>query len=327
MISSFTTGLLSIMYISDQKVMKQRICLSFLLYFGVISVALAAPEKYSFGVRIVGHGKPLIFIPGLKGSADTYNDVVGHYKNHYKCYIITLAGFAGQPPSGAHDHLLQRQRDEIIRYMIEHDLKRPVIVGFSFGGTLATWIAVTRPDLTGALIDIDGTPCDGSLRDEPVSKDSSIRADSAKYAAVVDQSEAYWKKRDSVYHSPAVFAQGDARVWRMLSDSVHFNETAKWDFASDFRSSVLMRIEADTIDMRQSVSRLRSPVLVLGSWVGKGYLSKDEAAKDYTELWKNAKQATIVFSEKGKHFLMYEDLGWMLKQMDAFLGVLNEVRK
>ena len=61
---------------------------------------------YSFGVRIIGKGKPMILIPGMKGSADTYNGVVAHYKGHYKCYVITLAGFAGQPPSGVHDHLL-----------------------------------------------------------------------------------------------------------------------------------------------------------------------------------------------------------------------------
>jgi pimeloyl-ACP methyl ester carboxylesterase len=300
--------------------MKQRVYISLLLCFWTISVALSAPAKYSFGIRIVGQGKPMILIPGLKGSSDTYNDLVAHYKNRYKCYIITLAGFAGQPPSDAHDHLFQKQRDDIITYIIDNHLKRPVIVGFSFGGTLATWIAVTRPDLTGLLVNIDSTPCDGSMRDELINKDSLLKADSAKYAAAIVQPTDYWKKRDSIYHSPAVFKQGDARVWRMLSDTIHFNETAKWDFASDFRSAVLMRIEADTIDMRQSVAGLQFPVLVLGSWVGKGYPSKDEAAKDYAQLWKNAKQTTIVFSEKGKHFLMYEDLEWMLRQMDIFFN-------
>src|SRR5580700_9850957 len=94
---------------------------------------------YSFGIQIVGKGKPMILIPGYKGSADTYNDVVAHYKNHYKCYVITLAGFAGQPPSGAHDHLLQEQRDEIIRYIIQNNLHKPVLVCFSFGAGLGLW--------------------------------------------------------------------------------------------------------------------------------------------------------------------------------------------
>src|SRR6201994_2043490 len=124
------------------------------LILAVTLRSVFAQDHYSFGVRIMGKGKPMILIPGFKGSADTYNDVVAHYKDHYTCYAITLAGFAGQPSSGAHDHLLQRQRDEIIQYITDKHLNRPVIVGFSFGGVLATWIATTRPDLTGPLVDL-----------------------------------------------------------------------------------------------------------------------------------------------------------------------------
>ena len=284
-----------------------------------LSGALAsAKPHYSFGVRITGHGRPMVLIPGLKGSADTYNDVVVHYARHYTCYVITLAGFAGQPPSGAHDHLLLKQRDEIIQYIIDQHLKNPVIVGFSFGGVLATWIATSRPDLAGPLVDIDGTPFDASMRDN-FNKDSLIKNDSAKYAQVVNETPAYWKVRDSIFHSPAAMKQSDAKVWRMISDTNRYNEINKWDIASDFRSSTLMRIEADTIDMRESVACLKAPVLVLGSWVTWGYDNKSEAEKDYAKRWKKAKSVTIVFSEKGKHFLMFEDLQWMLAQMDNFL--------
>ena len=54
------------------------------------------PAPYSFGVKITGHGKPMVLVPGLKGAAETFDDVVAHYKDHYTCYVITLAGFAGQ---------------------------------------------------------------------------------------------------------------------------------------------------------------------------------------------------------------------------------------
>ena len=123
----------------------------------------------------------MILIPGFKGSADTYNDVVAHYKNHYKCYVLTLAGFAGQPPSGLRDHLLLKQRDDIIRFITDKHLHKPVLVGFSFGAGLAMWVACTRPDLTGPFIDLDGTPFDAAVDDEQVNKDSVIKVEGARY--------------------------------------------------------------------------------------------------------------------------------------------------
>jgi N-formylmaleamate deformylase len=92
----------------------------FTLIAALTFCAAQAQNSYSFGLRIIGEGKPMILIPGLKGSADTYNDVVAHYKDHYKCYIVTLAGFAGQPASAELDHPFQEQRDELIRLIIDH---------------------------------------------------------------------------------------------------------------------------------------------------------------------------------------------------------------
>jgi len=69
--------------------MKLRFHLLFLVCFGIIGVVLPALANYSFGVRIVGRGAPMILIPGLKASVDTYNDVVAYHKNRYKCYVIT----------------------------------------------------------------------------------------------------------------------------------------------------------------------------------------------------------------------------------------------
>jgi hypothetical protein len=107
---------------------------------------------------------------------------------------------------------------------------------------------------------------------------------------------------------------------KLVSDTNRIAETLVWDKASDFRSGALMDLEADTIDMRESVARVTSPILVLGSWVSWDYKTKSEGERDYRKSYANAKNVTIVFSDHGKHFLMYEDLDWMLEQMDVFLS-------
>jgi pimeloyl-ACP methyl ester carboxylesterase len=304
----------------------KKACLGFLvvaltLFGGVVQARDHSAKAYSFGVRIVGKGKPMILIPGNKGAADTYNEVVAHYKNRYKCYVITLAGFAGQPPSGAHDHLLLRQRDELIQYIIQHHLHKPVLVGFSFGAGLAMWIACTRPDLIGPFIDLDGTPFDAAVDADHFDKDSLIKANGARYQKLLLQGPAYWKRRDSIYHSPANNKLGFIEVQKLVSDTNRIAEIFRWDAASDFRSAVLMNLEADTLDMRDAVANIRSPILLLGSWKGWDLIqSKAEAEKRYGIQFAKAKNLTMVFSEQGKHFLMWEDYDWMIRQMDRFLA-------
>jgi N-formylmaleamate deformylase len=277
--------------------------------------------SYSFGVRIVGKGKPMLLIPGYKGSADTYNDVVAHYKNHYKCYVITLAGFAGQPPSGVYDHLLLKQRDDIIRFIVEQKLRKPILVGFSFGSGLAMWIACTRPELIGPFIVLDGTPFDAAVDVPHLNKDSMVKAEGAWYEKALLQAPAYWKKRDSVYHTPVEMKAGLANVQKLISDTTRIAEIDRWDRASDFRTAALMEMEEDTLDMRESVARIKSPILMLGSWRGWDSIkTKADAERQYGAQFTKAKNLTMEFSENGKHFLMYEDYKWMIGEMDKFLA-------
>jgi N-formylmaleamate deformylase len=58
---------------------------NFLLSIFILQAQGNTKPAYTFGVRIMGKGTPMLLIPGFKGSADTYNQVVEHYKQHYKC--------------------------------------------------------------------------------------------------------------------------------------------------------------------------------------------------------------------------------------------------
>jgi len=276
---------------------------------------------YSFGLRVVGKGKPMILIPGMKGAADTYNEIVAHYKDHYKCYVITLAGFAGQPASGELDHPLRQQRDEIIRFIEENKLHKPVLVGFSFGGSLALWIATTRPDLIGPLIELDGTPFDTAIDYPRVDVDSVKKALQKQHDKILSRPASYWLRLDSVRKTAAYRKEGFEYLQKLATDSTRINEILDWDDRSDYKASFLMDGEQSALDLRDSVSKISSPILVLGSWRGWDVVkTKEEAEKRYREQYAPAKSLTLAFSANGKHFLMYEDFHWMIAQMDAFLN-------
>src|SRR5205807_9133314 len=82
-----------------------------------------------FGVRIVGHGRPMILIPGLACSGEVWDATVDHFKDRYECHILTLAGFAGQPP--VQGPWLQTVANGLADYIRQKKLDRPVIVGHS----------------------------------------------------------------------------------------------------------------------------------------------------------------------------------------------------
>ena len=118
------------------------------------SATATAPT--SFRVHVTGQGRPMILIPGLMSSGDTWKSTVARYQDRFQCHVLTLAGFAGVPPIAA--PLLATVRTELAAYIRAQRLDRPVIVGHSLGGTLALALAADHPDLAGPLVIVDSLP-------------------------------------------------------------------------------------------------------------------------------------------------------------------------
>src|SRR5580765_3742730 len=94
---------------------------------------------HSFQVEVSGHGRPMILIPGLSSSGDTWKTTVARYRDRYECHVLTLAGFAGVPPID--EPVMTAVRAELATYIRERRLDHPIIVGHSLGGSLAMALA------------------------------------------------------------------------------------------------------------------------------------------------------------------------------------------
>lgn len=100
------------------------ICASALPENGRASKLPDPAGKAPFRVEVVGHGKPMILIPGLASSGATWSGTVEHFKQRYTCYVLTLAGFAGVPP--IQPPLLSKVRDGLAAMIRQRHLTRPV---------------------------------------------------------------------------------------------------------------------------------------------------------------------------------------------------------
>jgi hypothetical protein len=50
-----------------------------------------------FQVKVTGHGRPMIRIPGYSCPGEVWDQIVAHYQDRYQTHVLTLAGFAGVP--------------------------------------------------------------------------------------------------------------------------------------------------------------------------------------------------------------------------------------
>ncbi|MBC3541769.1 alpha/beta fold hydrolase [Rufibacter sediminis] len=276
-----------------------------LLLFLSISVQAKAP---SFKVVKTGKGPAMILIPGLNSAGEVWDETVAHYQKNYTCYVLTLPGFAGQPAVKT-DHLLNSVRDEIIAYVQENKLKKPVVVGHSLGGYLALALNVKAPELFGKTVVVDGLPYIGAAQD-PAATVESIKP-------MAEQ-----MKKSMGKLSPEMQSQMEAGFGvSMATDSAHIKKIIDWGRKSDYTTTGQAMYEMYLSDLRSDIAVIKAPVLVLGAWAGyKNYgITKALTTSMYTAQFAKLPTAEVKIADSAKHFIMYDEPTWMFAQMDAFL--------
>ena len=261
----------------------------------------------SFKVEVTGRGKPMILIPGLASSGEVWASTVDRYKANYECHVLTLAGFAGQPAIEAPS--LEKVRNDLATYIREKKLKKPTIVGHSLGGFMALWLASAEPDLTGPLVIIDSLPFLGAINNPNATPETTKpQAEAMRKAMTATQTEEQRRKTQEMY------------LQSMISDPAKVALALEWGVNSDPKTIAQAMYEMYTIDLRPSLARIKSPTLVVGTWIAyQQYATRAAVEKTFRDQYANLPGYRFVMSEAGKHFVMYDDPKLLFSEMDAFL--------
>ncbi|QXD16899.1 alpha/beta hydrolase [Rhodocaloribacter litoris] len=278
-------------------------------------VSLAAqpadpPANGLFEVTVTGEGPPLIFLPGLASGGDVWDSTVAHYRNRYRCHVLTLAGFAGVSPVDR-TPFLPAVRDALIEYIRRNHLEKPVLVGHSLGGFLALWVAATEPDLAGALIILDALPFLAATR-QPDATPETVRPLAEQMRAML------------AAQTPEQFRAYQAQVLpTMITAPDNVAEVLESVARSDPKTVAQAFYELYTTDLREDLARITAPVLVIGTWTGyRPYLTREQVQERFRAQYARLPNGRIVLSETARHFVMYDDPDGMLAEMDAFLSNL-----
>jgi N-formylmaleamate deformylase len=280
------------------------------LTFLVLLVGCAtAPGRGAreFAVEVSGEGPPIVFIPGLASSGEVWSGVVKRLERRHRCHVLTLAGFAGQPPVEA--PFLPRVRDALARYIVQHRLERPIVVGHSLGGVVALDLAAQRPELVGPLVIVDALPFLPAASD-PTATPSSARPQGQAMRKLILQS------------TSDQFRAYEIQVLRgMIRDEDQVERALEWVMASDPRTIGEAVVELFSNDLRPSLPRVASPTLVIATWIGMGgFLSREQVERSFRQQYAGLPQAQLVMADKAKHFVMLDDPEFLLDNVERFIS-------
>ncbi|MEO8515707.1 MAG: alpha/beta hydrolase [Flavobacterium sp.] len=268
-------------------------------------VNVFAQNQPSFEVKVIGKGQPIILIPGYSCSGDVWNETVDHLKNNYELHVLTLAGFAGVKPIND-EEILKTVRNQIIQYVKDKKLKKPILMGHSLGAFMTLWLQSTEPDLFGKGICVDGLPFISAIGNPATTAESLKANPQFNKEGVI----AYFKSLPN----EGYIKNTTKAMMNQVSDSIHAKKIAEWSFNSDRRTLGSTYIEMATTDLRKDIANIKSPILVMASV----FQTKENSEKVYGEQYLLLKNKTIKVADS-KHFIMYDQPQWFLAEIDAFL--------
>jgi len=268
---------------------------------------LRAQRVAAFQVERTGHGRAMILIPGLLSSGEVWRGTVERFRTDHELHVLTLAGFAGAPPTPA-EPFLASTRDAIIQYIRDQRLDRPVLVGHSLGAFLALWIAATAPELVGPVVAVDGVPYLAALGDTTMTP-ARARAQAEGLRTIY-----------AGLSSEALAAQTRLAMTQQVKDTVWHAVGARWGAASDAATAGRAVAEMLTTDIRREIARIESPVLLFMAGDGLSPEQRTTMRSRYAGQLAALPNARVVVAEHARHFVMLDDPAFFHTTMAAFLG-------
>jgi len=263
-----------------------------------------------FQVKVTGHGRPMILIPGLSCPGEVWDGTVAHYKDQYELHVLSLAGFAGVPRVPG--PFLETVREGIAAYIRKNKLDHPIIVGHSLGGFVALDLAVHDPDLPGKLVIVDSYPMMAGITDPAMTAEKAKAAGEQIRKGMEQQSQDMYERstKSGMFTRPMVTKDSD------------LDRVIEWSLKSDRTAVADAMGELFAADLRADIAKIQVPTLVMGSWIGYKEYGASHASIEASLRAQYAKLAgaQTAVTDTARHFIMWDDPEWMFGQIDHFLG-------
>jgi pimeloyl-ACP methyl ester carboxylesterase len=305
--------------------MKHAILLSLMLAAFVPSSAADGPqapnrfattivpaERFEVGAMLVQRhgerGTPIILVPGLAGGAWVWEDTVRRLKERHVLYVVTLPGFDGRPPAPGFG--FAQAQDALAQLIVARKLSKPVVVGHSMGGILGLSLAQRQPDHVGGVVAIDGLPVFPGTEDMPPFTRMKMAAGAT--AGMLQSTQPKFAAEQQAY------MRGVG-----VTDMARADELAKLSARSDPRAAANYMSEVLALDLREGLSKIKGPVLVIAPWQSLDNAQDGQPMADkvahYSALMAGTPRLEVLAIPGARHFVMFDQPQALADALDRYL--------
>lgn len=282
--------------------MNLRILLCMIFFMGIVWKSQA---QYAFKIEVSGKGPALLLIPGYSCSGEVWKETVAILNKQYECHVLTLAGYAGQPAIDT--PVLKTVKGDIIRYVKDKKLNKPVLVGHSLGAFMSIWVASEAPGLFGKIVCVDGVPFVSALGRPQITVDSVKNNPAFNPELVI-------RNFQNLPDKGFVDQTAMAMRWQ-VQDTARARQIAIWQYNSDRKTLATTLLEMSTTDLRAALKKIPQPVFVMGSI----YQTKEQSERWLKQQYEQTPDLLIKVADS-KHFIMYDQPNWFITELTAFLN-------
>ena len=268
----------------------------------------AAPAEFrDLRVEVVGQGRPVVMIPGLNSAAAVWTETCAALQPGVQCHIVQLPGFAGAP-AVATDNFQLAMRDRLLAYLDDRKLAQPVVMGHSLGGVLALQMAAEKPGRIERLVIVDSLPFLAGLRG--MSPEAARGMAAGMRQQMLGATQEQWEA--GTRQGAGGMSRSPANVERVVA----------WGLASDRATTAQAMSELWGEDLRPLLPRITTPTLVLGAWAAYEPMGSTLASTQsiFEAQYAGLKGARVAMSQRGYHFLMWDDADWLVGEVKGFLA-------
>ena len=251
-------------------------------------------------IRSVGHGSPVVLIPGLASPATVFDDVAAKIGPNHRLIFVQVNGFAGSAPGSAPlDNLLPGAVDELAGWLAANKIEKPAVIGHSMGGLMTLMLAKRHPQAAGKLLIVDALPFYGMLFGPSATPDA-VRP-------IVEQMRAGLVNGTSPLQVPPHMSNTDTGKAKILG----------WLKTSDPKTVGEALVEDATTDVRPDLAAIKQPVTVL--YAIPSPESKAMVEGLYGQAYKSLRSAKLVGVDGTEHFIMLDQPVRFGQEVEAFL--------